>query len=436
MSLLQRFNKALKANGVKPSSQLLLALSGGMDSVVLFHLLRESRYTFAAAHVNYGLRGQASDGDEAFARTLCGQHGVEFFTAYRPIHKEQMNEGLQNEARNIRYAWFAELCEVHAFDLVLTAHHMNDRIETFFMSLLRGSGLKGLKSIPAKSGNIIRPLLPFDRSELQQYARYRQLEWREDESNLTLDYLRNEIRHGLAQQYGALSAVANENAGKSIGFLVEANDYFEREARTYIDGLDMENGIFGISDEGWAELFRRKPIHKYVFDLLGFSAEKIPMLEQLGKSQSGKFLAGAAFTVYRDRGRFMFESNRSAFRGSAELITESGAIEAPISLSWDRMEAATAHTADRRVIQLDRSKLDFPLRVRGWQDGDRFVPLGMSGQKKISDFLIDQKIPIPEKNRILVLLSGDAICWVIGHRVDDRFKVDSSTRAIVKFILT
>ncbi len=424
MNLLKSFRKKMRALGVKSDSRILVAVSGGLDSMVLLHLSANAGYKTEAAHANFKLRGADSEADEDLVRKTAEKLDVEIFAKSLKVDKK--TENVQVSARNLRYDWFHELVEKHRFDYILTAHHQDDRIETFFINLLRGSGLKGLKSIPEKNKNILRPLLLFSKGALKAYAEENGIEWREDSSNRETDYLRNKIRHGLAAEFSRLVPAANENLAKSIDFLGDANQYFENTAAVFIHSLKKEKENTLISDDQWSFLFGARPLHKYVFEHFGFISDQLSQLEELSNSQSGRRIESAHFTAYRDRDGFVLEPSDTQKVNPVFIDSKEGELDLPIHLKWWLNETSEIDVSkSHHFAHLDFDKLQFPLTLRKWRPGDRFVPLGMSGSKKISDFLTDQKCSIPQKNQTFVIESAGKICWVVGMRIDNRFKCEA-----------
>ena len=415
------FRQNMDRLGVSLEARLLVAVSGGLDSVCLLHLLKNAGYNIAAAHANFKLRGEASELDQALVKDICEKNQIPFFTKVLKIDKKK--ENVQLKARELRYEWFSELMDSEEFDYLVTAHHLNDRIETFFINLLRGSGIKGLKSIPQKTDRILRPLLLIEKSDLKDFASANKWEWREDASNATDDYLRNTIRHGIAETFSKLSPSANENFGKSIEFLSEADAYFEKEAKEFLENLPRKGDTISIEESVWNKLFNSKPLHKYVLENLGFAPHQFDQLENFAESQSGRFIEGEKYRMYRDRKSFLAEPINETEFLKVEIPSEPGRIDNPISLEWEKLTEISGLQKNNNLAYLDFSKLGFPLILRKWKPGDRFQPLGMKGQKKISDFLTDLKLSVPQKNNTYVVETNGEICWVVGWRIADKFRI-------------
>lgn len=433
MQLIDDFRKKMRALGACRDSALLVAVSGGVDSMALLHLAVQSGYRVEAAHANFKLRGADSDADQKLVEEVCRHYGILCHTKTLPIDKA--HENVQLRARELRYSWFRQLTTSRKLDFLLTAHHLDDRIETFFMHLLRGSGVKGLKSIPSKTGNILRPLIAFEKSELLAYAGKEGLKWREDSSNASDDYLRNTIRHGIAQDFASLAPSAKSNLSRSIDFLAEADRKFEAEADAFIHKLPVIRGLIQLKDSAWRHMFSNPPLHKYILETWGFTAGQLQEVEQLETSQPGRFVESSTHRIYRDRNSFIIEPLADYGDAVIRITSDSGSLDAPLPLVWQPITSVTDQPKGAHIALLNKSALQFPLVLRKWQPGDRFRPSGMRGSKKLSDYLIDLKLSLPEKNRVYVLVSGDEICWVAGYRVDERYAAKPGNTNILRIEL-
>jgi tRNA(Ile)-lysidine synthase len=433
MSLEKKFKANLKRLGINKKESVLLAVSGGVDSMVLLHLTHAAGLSATVAHANYKLRGKDSDEDESFVKEACDRLKIPFHSMEFPINPKS---NIQAEARELRYTWFSSLLQKEQIRYIITAHHLDDRVETFFINLIRGVGLKGLKSIPERNLRIHRPLLNFRKEELIHYAEKNGLNWREDASNQGDKYLRNRIRHSVIPVLEGLEEGSIELVGRSLGFLAEADTYFKRAAGKFISNMESNGFTSRIYDAEWSRLFEHPPLNKYVLLELGFAAGQLEELEKLSRADSGRHVMGSRFTAFRDRGCILFKPNRKEQTPEVTLPDpDSGSIEFPLGLSWKKEELPSEFSDAKTEAWFDPEKLSFPLKLRTWNHGDRFVPFGMKGSKKISDYLVDIKMPVPEKERTFVLLSGEDICWLVGHRIDDRFKVNQDSSEALHFEL-
>jgi tRNA(Ile)-lysidine synthase len=435
MNLEEKFKANLDRLDIAKGDTVLVAVSGGVDSAVLLKLCKIAGLKPIAAHVNFKLRDQESEADEAFVKASCQALNILVFT--KTLSLKEQSSDIQGQARKLRYQWFSELMEENIIRFIFTAHHLDDRLETFFINFVRGTGLKGLKSIPEQNFRIYRPLLPYRKSELIAYAKENGIEWRDDASNEKDVYLRNRIRQQVIPVMESLGENAIDLAGRSLEFLAEADTYFKRAAGKFMAKLESDGFVCKICDADWDSLFDHPPMHKYVFEELGFDSGQLIQLENLKTSESGKKVIGKRFTAFRDRGGYVLKVN-SGYAPHSALLENSkeGAIEQPISLSWKKEELPKEFKADLTEAWLSVEKLQFPLEIRLWREGDRFVPFGMKGSKKVSDYLIDAKVSVPEKERIFVMVSGGEICWLIRHRIDDRFRLKTTKDEAIHFIVS
>jgi len=433
MRLAEKFKTELERLEVPEGAKVLVALSGGVDSMVLLHLCMDAGLEVVVAHVNYKLRGEDSDSDAALAQRVCADNNLPFYS--------KNAEGLsgdkgsfQDKARQFRYDWFSRIMREENARFLMTAHHLDDRVETLFMNLARGAGVKGLKSIPERNLRTLRPLLRFRKNELIAFAAEEGIEWREDASNEKDLYLRNKVRQTLIPAFEDLGDSAVEKAGEALEFLAEADGYFKRAAGKFISELETDGFICKIYDKDWDSLFDHPPLHKYVMEELGFSSSLLPQLENLRYGESGKRIEGKRFAAYRDRGCIILKAsgNREVSRTWISNPLR-GELSDPIVLRWQTETLPAPIQKGKKEVSLDAEKLEFPLELRRWREGDRFVPLGMEGSKKISDYLVDEKVSVPEKENVFVLVSGGEICWVVGHRISHHFRITDGSSEVVHF---
>lgn len=434
MKLPEKFRIELDRLDVPAGTKILVAISGGVDSIVLLNLCVGAGLAVEAAHVNYGLRGSESDSDEAFVKGACADLGIPCYVMHSAMDL-QREGSIQEDARKIRYNWFSNIMSDEDIRFLMTAHHLDDRLETFFMNLLRGAGVKGLKSIPERNQRILRPLLRFRKSELIRYAAENEINWREDSSNQEDFYLRNRIRHELIPVFESFGELSVDKAGESLEFLAEADGYFRREAGKFMSRLITDGFICKIYDPDWDSLFDHPPLNKYVFEELGFSPSQLSQLDKIRHGSSGKQVIGKRFVAYRDRGCVVLKAKGAKHKSEVMLSDPlKGLIEKPLMLRWNRSWPPAKISHSSSEAWLDAHKLAFPLELRKWRQGDHFIPLGMSGKKKVSDFLVDEKVSLPEKESVYVLVSEGRICWVVGFRIADDFKLTPGTEEAVHFV--
>ncbi len=413
----------------------MLAVSGGVDSVVMAQMFFLAGYDFSIAHCNFQLRGKESDADEKFVKGLAKEFDVPCYTSKFDTEKYclQHKVSVQMGARELRYEWLEETRKSNKLDYLVTAHHADDTIETFFINLLRGTGLHGLHGIKEKSGKVIRPLSRFYRSDIEKYAKENELEWREDKSNASDKYERNKIRHHLIPLLVNINPKAKEtilntieNIGKTEFVL---NDSVERTIGSFIT---KEKKRILISLGFFSELNHPED---YLFEMIksfGFKYDQCLQIKEAVKRQAGKVFLSNSHRILLDRKHLIIEhspykSNEIVHEistGLTELITESGRYH----FRTRKRTKSFVIPKEPEIAVLDYDKLRFPLEIRKWKKGDSFHPIGMKGAKKVSDFLIDNKISVFDKEEVTVLISGDEIAWVIGYRPDDRYKVTKATK--------
>ncbi len=424
----------------KPKKILLVAVSGGLDSICLCHLLSSLGYKFAIAHFNFQLRDADSDLDEAFVRDFSDRAGIIFHlkrgNASEYAKKNRIST--QEAARELRYEWFREVCDAYKYQCVVTGHHLDDSIETFFINLLRGTGIRGLRGILPISGNRVRPLLFATKEELIKYAKENNLSYREDSSNLSDDYTRNKIRHHLVPQLKMLHPTYPTQF-LSLFKHLEACDIFldteiEKLKKKFVK---LENGNLTLD---------KKAIQKipqpglFLFSLMrdfGFNRTQIENVTAALKSREGKYFKSGEFDLIVRNGDLEIQRRNKKEEDSYFIPQGKMEITRPIRMKISIMKA----TGKRKIVfldspylvYLDADRVVFPLEISGWKAGERFQPLGMKTFKKLSDFFISLKMNRFEKESQFILRSAGEVVWVVGRRIDNRFKVQESTRNILKF---
>ena len=414
--------------------QLLLACSGGVDSVVLAHLSVSIGLDITLAHCNYKLRGTESEEDETFVRQLAKTLGVKVVVkSFNTLEEVTSKRGsLQMVARDLRYQWFNQLLDNEGFSYVLTAHHADDSLETFLINLSRGTGIGGLSGIPEQNGRVIRPLLAFSQENILQYAKAERIEWREDSSNLESKYLRNKIRHGIVPLLSELHPTFLENFQQTQTHLQQTNAllhyYFEEiKASLFV----TEGDFIKINIARLKEYNSLEPILYGLFQEYGFTAWED--IKELLEAMSGKAVFSKTHRLLKDRD-YLLLSKLEIDKDEQFFIQENDmALQFPIHLKMEMVK--TVEKSERNVVFLDKEKLNFPLLLRNWEKGDYFYPFGMKGKKKLSKFFKDEKVDVISKERQWLLCSDQEIVWVVGRRPDERFKVDGTTQNIIKITL-
>ncbi|TVR38868.1 MAG: tRNA lysidine(34) synthetase TilS [Cryomorphaceae bacterium] len=415
------------------SSNLLVAASGGLDSMVLLHLLQKMNATFEVAHMNYGLRGNESDADEKLVRNWCEANN-------RVLHVKRTDpaelSSVQTDARKLRYAWFRELMERHSLSLLATAHHANDNLETLFTNLLRGAGAHGWSGIPLNENQTVRPLLFATRAQLEEYAVSEAIHWRADESNSQDTYLRNRIRHHLVPVLEELHPQAVKR--------VSANQLLLREDLALLetliwqlnpDAIRREEEVLHIDTNALRPESKRSAVLFALLRPLGFSHEQCEAMLKI--TESGKQIATNDYTAWFNRGVWQVVSAPQLQSMEAVWIAaDTISLERPLHLTIREVSAEGFQPLPNPdIAALDAGKLNFPLQVRLWRYGDRMTPLGMKGSRLVSDILIDEKVPQHRKRHIFVLESKGEIAWLVGLRISERFKITPNTQRVLLFTL-
>ncbi|HOX77587.1 MAG TPA: tRNA lysidine(34) synthetase TilS [Bacteroidales bacterium] len=420
-------------------SRILLAVSGGIDSVVMTDLFHQAGYNFSLAHVNFHLRGDESDRDERFVRKLAAHYQAQIHVNHVDTagYAKRYGISIQVAARDIRYQWFDELLRQHGFDQVATAHHLDDQVETFLINLARGTGIAGLHGIPVRQGKIVRPLLFATRKQIEDYANAHRLDFIEDSSNRSLKYTRNRIRHKIIPELEKINPSFRATLAETINNISDAEKiYLQAIEDTRNSIIDQRGNLITISV---SQFFNLAPLKTLAFELLspfGFNKSNIEDIIGLRDAVTGKEIISPTHRLVKDRELFIIVPRHDLkIKNEYELNRNDLqiGIDVPVQLSFAVMENIPASLKfPDNVALLDLDKLLFPLRLRKWKRGDRFIPFGMSGSIKLSDFFINQKMSKIEKENQWLLCSGTDIVWVIGRRIDDRYKIHRETQKILR----
>jgi tRNA(Ile)-lysidine synthase len=441
INLTEVFISFIKDNQlIQADEQVLLAVSGGVDSVVMSSLFHQAKLNFAIAHCNFGLRGQESEKDEAFVRALAQKYQVAFYTigfdtkAYAKDNKLST----QMAARELRYAWFRDLCNTYQIHKLATAHHANDCLETILFNLTKGTSIAGLHGILPKQNNLIRPLLFASKENLLQYAKARGLRWREDSSNRDDDYARNLIRNQVIPSLKLINPNLESTTNITIEKLSQVEGLFNERLESLRKKIFYQQEdiyyitIQKIKEKPWAAVALYELLKPF-----GFNFQQIKSLLR-SSTQIGKSVYTSNYQLYVDRATWMLTTREQTIVPIENIISEEiknvNLLRKTLQLQiTPRKNYQIIH--NNQVAALDLDKLQFPLTIRPWQTGDSFSPLGMLKRKKISDFLIDQKVPLLHKQKVYVLESKGQIAWIIGYRIDNRFKITETTKQVYELKL-
>jgi tRNA(Ile)-lysidine synthase len=429
--VLRKFEKFIEEEGLcNRQDTILVACSGGLDSMTLLHLFRKSGYKVAVAHANFQLRGAESDRDEDFVRNYCATHRLEFFSKRFQTNNYAMVNGvsIQMAARELRYEWFDKLLEITGFALVATAHHLNDLAETIFINLVRGKGIEGIRP---KNKRVIRPLLNWTRNELELLAGHEQVIWREDASNFSDDYDRNKIRHHVIPILKELNPSLEETLFQIAKKSALEDALLEHAFRKWEETFIRQNGgTFILKKEG-VESEENLPLLFRWLRPYGFHYDQCVDMRMARNGQSGKRFFSASHELVVDRETLIMAPRPPLFE-KMELQSTDLKVEQLGQRLVFEPDYRGSIEPDMDQAFLDADSISYPIIWRTWQEGDSFQPLGMDGTRKISDFLIDRKVPRLVKERTTVLESGGRIIWVVGHRIDHRHRVRPETHSVLR----
>ncbi|MFL1011435.1 tRNA lysidine(34) synthetase TilS [Flavisericum labens] len=418
-------------------SRLLIAVSGGIDSVVLTHLCYKLNLNIAVAHCNFSLRGKESDTDENFVEELAEDLNLEVFVqrfdtkAYAQTHKRS----IQMAARDLRYDWFEELAQQLKFNYILTAHHADDNLETFLINFTRGTGLEGLTGIPEVNGKFARPLLPFSSDDIENYAKTHKITWRDDSSNKSVKYLRNKLRHEVVPVLKEINPSLLQSFQTTLNNLKDSSVIINESIEAFLcksaEKINENETRFKISE--FKKLEHPKAYLFEIFKNYGFT--EWDDVANLLNAQPGKQLLSSNYRLIKDREYLLLSRNQKIIENDILISEGDEQVSTPMGKLFFK-EADAIYNKETHVVFVDRDKLKFPLIMRKRQDGDVFYPIGMNGKKKkLSKYFKDEKFSLLDKENAWLLCSEDDIVWVVSHRVDDRFKVSKNTKSILKIEL-
>ena len=433
--MLTKFQHHIEQNFLQlKDKKLLLAVSGGVDSMVLLDLFYKLRFDICVVHCNFQLRGKESDADEMLVRETCQDSYIPYFIeSFDTLEFANENKlSIQLAARKLRYDWFQEIISL-GFDYVLTAHHLDDNVETFLINFTRGTGLEGLTGIPAQNGNIIRPLLPFSREEIENYAQANQIQWREDSSNASDKYFRNKLRHNIVPTLKELNTGFLDSFQNTLHHLQQSESLVNDASKLVFEKVveEKENQL----EIHLKPLLEFQNYKAYLYQWLknyGFTAWND--IYDLVEAQSGKQVFSETHILLKDREKLIL-SERNEINKSEVFIIESIESKVNIPLKLRFCKAVNIFETVSNCIFVDESKIKFPLTIRKWQEGDYFYPSGMNGKKKLSKYFKDEKYSLLDKENQWLLCSEDQIIWVIGKRADDRFINKETTQNSIKIVL-
>ena len=412
--------------------KLVVGLSGGADSVALLNVLISLNYECVAAHCNFHLRGDESDADEQFVKEWCQSRNINLVTIdFDTIQYAEANKiSIEMAARNLRYEWFEKVRQQHKAKYIAVAHHQNDSIETFFINLVRGTGISGLSGIAPKNGNIVRPLLSVNRDEIEKYLYDNSISYRTDSTNLEDIFTRNYIRLNILPSLQKINPSAYDAIMKTIQNMAEVEKVYDKAIHADIKKVQQDEVI------NIPELKTVASSKSVLFEILyplGFTSSDIEDINNSFDATSGKVFYSNTHRVLKDRDKFIINKLSDVSTTNDEYIIDENtpALHKPINLQMELCQMPITIAKGREHLYVDAELIQYPLVLRKWKAGDWFIPFGMKGKKKLSDYFSDQKFSIKDKEDAWILTSNDKIVWLVGHRSDDRFRVGKTTKSVL-----
>ena len=415
-----KFLKELSSIVDYNTSNFLLAVSGGVDSMVLAYLFKVHNINFSIAHCNFCLRGLESDNDEELVRQFSKNKSVKFFNKkFETDSFAKANKiSIQMAARQLRYDWFKQLMKKEKIDFLVTAHHYDDIVETFFINISRGTSISGLTGIKEIENNIIRPLLNFHKDDIIDFSKKNKINYREDSSNVDEKYVRNKIRHSIIPEFEGINSNFTKSFKSTLIYLKSVRNIYQafvtKEIKKYVDYKD---GLVRVDIEKLKKSIEPKSILYEIIKKYNFS-DIDSVFDSINADSGREFFSNTHYLV-KDRKYYLITKKINSV--SIKIHESTNLIEEPILMSLGLIKYVNQNKNKKNAL-LDYNKLSFPLTLRSYKKGDWFIPSGMRGKKKLSDYFIDNKFSMIDKKKCLVLCSKEDVIWVVGHRVDDRYK--------------
>lgn len=429
-----KVKELIMSYGVPKGTRLLCAVSGGIDSMVMLSLLNEMNYECVVAHCNFRLRGDESDGDEQFVREMCEKMYIPCFVNTFDTHKFADETGLsiQMAARKLRYDWFYELAEKENCSYIALAHNSDDQVETAILNFARGTGIRGVSGMKPLAGKLFRPLIEVSRADIVQISTEDNIPFHNDSTNATTKYARNKVRHLVIPLLEEINVAAKENILKSVSYFAETerimNDYVRRAKEV---AMSNSNGLLRIDV---AKIMQTAAPSTVLFEMLIGEGVPKPLASEsvcLLEAQTGRKCEMDGVEIVRNRE--YIEVQKSVGENDESVVTVNAIGELKkfgFEISFAYCDDDFVFDKNPQVAYIDVKKLKFPLTLRKWNFGDKFMPLGMKGMRKLSDFFKDEKLSQAEKSNVRILESDGKIVWVVGMRIDERFKFDKDTKEV------
>jgi tRNA(Ile)-lysidine synthase len=435
--MLDRFSKFISENKlIKENQKILLAVSGGIDSMVMAHLFLRSGIKTGIAHCNFSLRGDESDMDEKLVRDYAAKNNIPFHSKSfdTKSYAEANKLSVQMAARELRYAWFEEIRNEYKYDLVSVAHNLNDNIETLLINLTRGTGIAGLTGISVRHNFIIRPLLFATRNEIMSYCSAHGVIYREDRTNAETKYIRNKIRHKIMPVLKEINPAIEYTLAETAERISEISSILSEHISEITSKVSHQKDGTTIFDVNLLKDFRHnKTVIYELFKPFGVTGVMIPDLIKIIDGRTGSQVMSPTHRIIKNRMQMIVTPLHEGEDTLYEIDSLEDFRKVPEIKSASYFNISTGYMipSNSRFACLDTERIKFPVTIRKWKAGDYFYPFGMGKRKKLSDYFIDKKYPLTEKEKKLVLLSGDEIVWVIGERIDDRFRITDKTKTVL-----
>ena len=419
------------------NGKIICAVSGGVDSMVMAYILHKLELNIIIATCNFNLRDKESDKDQQLVEQFCIKNNISFRTISFDTKKyaKEKKLSIQMAARELRYNWFLKLLKAEKADYIAIAHNLNDSIETFFINLSRGTGIKGLTGIKNKNGHIIRPLLFANRDDIYNFAQKENVPFREDATNAETKYYRNYIRHKIIPLFQELNNSSFKNFENTIANIQNVEEYYRTQITSTIDNLVIKTDSSEYIDI--QTILSHNNNKLIIFEWLnpkGFNKDQINNIElSIKKGDSGKIFYSDNYKLYRESDKLLLEPLKEDVNENVNIVIEN--INSKIqgyNISIINIDKDFKISNDKNTAQLDFEKIIFPLTISEWKKGDKFQPLGMNNNKLVSDFITDLKIPSRNKHNILTLKSEEEILWIVGYRIDNRYRITENTKTILQ----
>ncbi len=413
-------------------SKFLLAVSGGADSMCLAYVFKKLNLHFSIAHCNFNLRAEESEDDNSFVFDFCNKNDIVFFDKKFNTKEYCKNNSISTQmaARELRYSWFNNLVLENKMDFIVSAHHFDDDVETYLMNFIKGTGFRGLHGIKEKNGILLRPLISVTKEEILNFLKENEIKYREDSSNKSDVYYRNKIRNNVLPILLELNPAFKETISRNIKWMSEHEELVLEHIENKRKEIFKKNSDGSIKvdiEDLKTYLDKDIYIHEF-FNCFGFNQNQ--ELKKIVYAKTGKKIFSQSHVILKNRETLIISKNKIENYKNI-LISEE---EKKVSFSGNELKLKISKdvfvSKDKNLCTIDFDKLKFPLKIRKWESGDYFYPFGMSNKKKVSDYLIDNKISLLDKNKIFVLCSGEDIICLIGHRVDNRYKVEQKTKKV------